>query len=85
MDAKIKAENEALKQLFEHPGWQVLLRNTKAQLDAFRDGFPFNVNTIEQLYFCRGMTAALQSLLSLEDSFEAQEQAALEESDADTV
>jgi hypothetical protein len=85
MDDKTKAEDEALKQLFEQPGWQVLMRNTQARLDSFAEGFPFSVKNVEQLYFCQGMVAALKSLLTLEQQFAAQEEAASDEPDADSV
>lgn len=75
MDERVRAENEALKELFQTPGWQVLMRNTQSQLDNFRAGFPFNVNTVEQLYFTRGMMATLQELLNMEGRMEANEEA----------
>jgi hypothetical protein len=87
MDERQKAEDQALRSLFEHPGWPVLIRNTKAQLDAFREGFPFNVSTIEQLYYSRGMMAALQSVMTLEQQFAAKDEADAQQEyeSADTV
>lgn len=75
MNEHIKQENDALREMFQTQGWQVLMRNTKAHLDAFREGFPFNVNTVEQLYFLRGMSAALQVLMTMEQQLEAAESA----------
>lgn len=79
MDDQLRAENEALRDLFEHPGWEVLMRNTKAQIEQFREGFPFNVNTLEQLYFSRGLLAALNALLTLPEQLEAAGEAAAQE------
>lgn len=80
MDEHVRAENEALKELFQTEGWRVLMRNTQSHVDAFRSGFPFNVNTLEQLYFTRGMVAALQTLLDMESQLER-----LEEPEDETV
>jgi hypothetical protein len=87
MDERQQAEERDLKALFEQPGWQVLLRNTKAQIDAFREGFPFNVTTLEQLYFSRGLIAALQSVMTLEQQFAAADEAKaeMEYENADSV
>ena len=71
MDEKTQAENEALRELFQHPGWAVLMRNTKDQLERFREGFPFNVSTLEQLHFSRGMCGTLNAILGLQAQMEA--------------
>lgn len=73
MDERQQAEQRALAGLFEHEGWGVLMRNTQNQIDQFRTGFPFNINTLEQLYYSRGMMAALQTLLNLEQQFADQD------------
>lgn len=70
MDEKTQAENEALRELFQHPGWAVLERNTRGQIEQFRSGFPFNVKTIEQLYFAQGLYAALSELLAMPQRLE---------------
>lgn len=74
MDERLKAENAALRKLFEQEGWDILVRNTKAQIDAFREGFPFNVSTIEQLHYSRGLMAGLQSVMTLEQQLETYEE-----------
>lgn len=70
-----QAETDVLRDLVQHPGWQVLMRNTKERMEQFRAGFPFNVQDERQLYFARGLMAALGSILSLEDQLEALENA----------
>jgi len=70
MDEHTQAENEALRELFQQEGWRVLMRNTQANIDAFRASFPFNTNTVEQLYFSRGMIATLNVLLNMEAQLE---------------
>lgn len=82
MDEKLKAENAALREMFQSDGWRVLMRNTQSHLDAFRQGFPFNVQNEQQLYYARGMMASLQTLLTMEEQLDAQEQAG-EYDDAD--
>ena len=67
-----EAELDALRDLFEHPGWKILMRNTQERIDAFRAGFPFNVQDENQLYFAKGMMAALGSIVSLEEQLEAE-------------
>lgn len=79
MDEHVKAENLALRELFQQDGWRVLMRNTQSQIDQFREGFPFNVNTVEQLYFSRGLLAALNVLVNLEAQMDAQDEAESEE------
>ena len=80
MDEHVRQENEALRAMFQMQGWEVLMRNTKANLEAFREGFPFNVSTVEQLYFVRGMCAALEALMTTEQRLDAAEE---EENKAD--
>jgi len=68
MDEKMQLEAEMvdIKAMFEHPGWTALKRHTQLRLDSFRDGFPFNVSTLEQLYFARGVIATLSELLAMD-------------------
>lgn len=75
MDERTKTENEALRAMFQTDGWAVLMRNTQANLDNFRTGFPFNVDTLEQLYFTRGTMATLNMLLNIEAQLESQTEA----------
>jgi hypothetical protein len=75
MDEK-DSETDALRDLVQHPGWRVLMRNTKERMDQFRAGFPFNVQDEKQLYFARGLMAALSSITSLEDQLDALEDTA---------
>ena len=85
MDERLKAENAALRKLFEQEGWDILVRNTKAQIDAFREGFPFNVSTIEQLHYSRGLMAGLQSVMTLEQQLETYEENLTAEQQDDPV
>jgi len=68
MDEKMQLEAEMvdIKAMFEHPGWTALKRHTQVRMDAFREGFPFNVSTVEQLYFVRGVMATLNELLVMD-------------------
>jgi hypothetical protein len=61
-----KAEHTAMLDMIQHPGWKALVRQTQERLDNFTAGSPFNINTIEQLYFAKGMTATLKELINLE-------------------
>lgn len=63
---QFEAEMVDIRAMFEHPGWTALKRHTQLRLDSFRDGFPFNVGTVEQLYFVRGVMATLNELLSMD-------------------
>lgn len=69
-----ESELQALRDLFEHPGWKILVRNTKERMEQFRSGFPFNVQDERQLYFSKGLMAALQSIVDLEAQLEAADQ-----------
>lgn len=68
-------ENEALKEMFQSPGWKVLMRNTTTRIDNFRKSFPFNVTDERTLYFSRGVMATLLELASLERVMEEYEKA----------
>lgn len=68
-------ENEALKEMFQSPGWKVLMRNTQTRIDNFRKSFPFNVTDERTLYFSRGVMATLLELASLERVMEEYEKA----------
>ena len=83
MDEKTRAENMALREMFQSDGWRVLMRNTQSILDQFRSGFPFNVDSDQQLYYSKGMVATLTTLLNMEAQLDATE-AQAEESDADS-
>ena len=78
MDERAQAEAQVLAQLFEHPGWEVLARQTKERVEAFQAGCPFNINTVEQLYFAKGTIAALNELLSKPSQLAAFLEAAVE-------
>lgn len=71
-----ESELDALRDLFEHPGWKILIRNTNERIEAFRAGFPFNVQDEKQLYFAKGLMAALSSITSLEEQLAAETEAA---------
>ena len=68
MDEKLRAENEALKDLFQHPGWAVLMRTTQERIENFRAGFPFNVDDEKALYFAKGMMGTLKTLIDLPET-----------------
>jgi hypothetical protein len=85
MDDKTRAENLALREMFQTDGWRVLMRNTQGHLDNFRSGFPFNVENEQQLYFCRGMMASLTTLLNMEAQLDAAEALKAEDDDADSA
>ena len=70
MDEREQSETSVLRELCEHPGWAVLMRNTQARLDAFRAGMPFNMKDEHALYFMHGTTATLMELLSLKERLE---------------
>lgn len=65
--AQLAAEREALLDMFQHPGWAALVRQTKERLEMFREGMPFNIATQEQLYFAKGMVSTLTELVNLQE------------------
>ncbi len=75
---RVKAENDALREMFQTPGWAVLMRNTKAQMEGFRAGFPGNVRDNDTLQFARGLFAALDQIINMPEYLEMAEQAALQ-------
>lgn len=66
MDERLAAEMADMQAMFQHPGWIALKRNTQERIDAFRSGFPFNIEDERQLYFTRGVMAALLELLNMD-------------------
>lgn len=70
-----ESELDALRDMFQHPGWRILVRNTQERIDQFRKGFPFNVKDEKQLYFAHGLMAALTSITTMEEQLENAEAA----------
>ena len=66
MDERLEAELADLRAMFDHPGWTALKRHTQERMDAFRSGFPFNVEDERQLYFTRGVMATLAEILHMD-------------------
>lgn len=67
MDEKFEAEKAEVLAMMEHGGWQVMMRWTEERLNEARKGMPFNMLTVEQLHFSRGVFATLMDLLSMEE------------------
>lgn len=66
-----KEQAELLLDMTAHPGWAVLCEITQGHVDGFKAGMPFNIKTLEELYFARGMLAALEDMLRVRDRAEA--------------
>lgn len=67
MDERFEQEKAAVLAMMEHPGWAVMMRWTEERLNEARKGMPFNMTTVEQLHFSRGVFATLMDLLSMEE------------------
>jgi hypothetical protein len=63
MEEREKQELEAIESLCEHPGWDVLMRETQERIDQFRAGAPFNIADEKALFFAKGAIATLTELL----------------------
>jgi hypothetical protein len=62
-----------LKLLFAHPGWEVLSKQLKDNLEALNDISRIESN--DQLWFHRGQCAVLSNVMNLPDIFEMVEEA----------
>lgn len=72
---RLKAENDALRDMFQTPGWAVLVRNTQERMDEFRKASPFNIPDEKTLYFSQGLFAALDTIIRMPEYLEATEAA----------
>ena len=81
MDERQRAENEALKAMFETAGWAVLVRQINEELDALQKAMPSSIPDEKGLFVSQGYFYAMRRLLAQPDIVASAEQSALQETE----
>lgn len=67
----IKQRLEALMDLTAHPGWEILMQDTRERMETYQSGMPLNIRNEEELWFAKGMYSTLLELLNTRDRVSA--------------
>lgn len=67
MDERARAENEALKAMFETDGWAVLSRRMREDMEALQKTMPGSISNEKALHVAQGYFQALLQLLAQPD------------------